>query len=146
VDPSKTVLTGLVSTVTAGQIPLIRVGQRDRFGNAAFTSAVQSALEATASRPDNATPPETYRIFVQPNGTITLPLGPLFLTGIWHYDVRWNGVSLLPSTHQVVVNPGPLDAEASSASGFAVGAHFEDGETVLESAAKAVYANMNIQV
>jgi hypothetical protein len=146
VDPSKTVLTGLVSTVTAGQIPLVKVEQRDRFGNLAFTSSIQSALEATASRPDGAGAQQSYQISSHLNGTITLPLGPLTLAGIWHYNVRWNGVSILPGTHQVVVNPGPLDAAASSASGFAVGAHFDDGETALDSAAKAVYANSNIQV
>lgn len=146
VHPPATQLAGLIATITAGDIALVTITTFDRFGNPAITLDIVGALEAIASRPDGAAPDRKYRISVQADGTITVPIGPLPLAGVWSYEVFWDGVSIMAAAQQVVVNPGPLDTVVSTAEGYAVGAAFGEGENAPDTTVVPVYANSNSQV
>ena len=82
---------------------MITLQQRDRFDHNVWSPDIVSALEVVATRPDGAHPGYTYRVMagVAIADTWTIPIGPLYLAGIWSYDVQWNGVSMAGWPKQV---------------------------------------------
>lgn len=155
-DPTQFVFTGFQSEVAAGALPLITIQQRDAFGNAitALATDIVGALEVVAAPQDApaAVAAKTFRVSAgAAAGQWTIPIGSFEWAGIWSYDVQWNGVSLGAATtpvwpQQVTVVPGSVDPGASTASGYAVAGHFQDGQEVSDDAARPINANATVQV
>lgn len=80
-DPTNMLFTGFVSSVTAGEFPLINIQQRDEFGNFGWDVTPVTSLEAIATIADGSVDPQTYRVSTAAADTWTVPIGPLRTAG-----------------------------------------------------------------
>jgi hypothetical protein len=131
----------------AGEYVIVRLQQRDAFGNAAYDNAIQSQILAVATYEDSTFAPVEYRAlgYTGTLGSWELPVGGLPGAGIWALHVTLNGLPVPDGIRQIEVQPGPLDIAATIVTGSAVAEHFADGDEASVAAVR-LYAMQNMEV